>query len=366
LLARQEHLDAAMLAVPEANDPKKLRPWAVGVLSGSDLYLFDPTLGLPIPAPGGIKLGSSGQLDVRPATLAEVVADEKLLRQLDLEPSQPYPVKAADLKHVVALVEASPAYLANRMQVVQAHLAAEQAIVLSTSPTPQAAKLKAVAHVSEVRLWLLPYETLFERCRLGPQQVQQRLGLFLPFYSGVHGSLLKGRTLYLRGKLTGPQGAAAQLQKARPSESELTAAPIHEIEKRLFGRAKQDATYWLGLIAFQRANYTSAVDYFARRTLEASPQGPWTHGAHYNLARTCEALRAYEEAVARYEADAPSPAHWGSVLRARWLMAQQPAAEATPAKAEPAPPKDAIPEPEAAAPKPADAEGDEAPAGKEP
>ena len=52
------------------------------------LYLFDPKLGLPIPAPGGIAADKSGRLDVQPATLDQVVADPKLLDRLALEPTR--------------------------------------------------------------------------------------------------------------------------------------------------------------------------------------------------------------------------------------------------------------------------------------
>ena len=61
------------------------------------------------------------------------------------------------------------------------------------------------------------------------------------------------------------------------------------MEKLVYLRGKQDASYWSGLIAYQRGNYPAAVDYFARRTLEFMPDGPWTDGARYNLARTFEA-----------------------------------------------------------------------------
>ena len=63
-----------------------LRPWAIAVLIEGKLYLFDPALGLPIPAPGKIGLDRDGRLDIRPATLAEVAADDGLLRRLDRTP----------------------------------------------------------------------------------------------------------------------------------------------------------------------------------------------------------------------------------------------------------------------------------------
>ena len=59
----------------------------MGVLIGDKkkLYLFDFTLGLPIPGPGGVAADKSGQLQVFPATLDQVAADRKLLERLSLK-----------------------------------------------------------------------------------------------------------------------------------------------------------------------------------------------------------------------------------------------------------------------------------------
>ncbi len=316
LLARQQGIDAAMLAVGES-----LRSWAVGVLVDDELYLFDLALGLPIPAPDGVKLDQSGQFDIRPATLQQVVADEMLLRQLDVDESNPYPVKASDLERVVALVEASPVYLARRMEMIESRLVGKQKMVLSIDATAQAARFAACRHVSGTRLWTLPYETLLRRSQLPPEQVQKRLAALLPFYAMPGSPLRKARMLYINGDFTGTDGATVFYQHCRPANRVLAAAPIHRMEKAVYSRAKQDASYWLGLLAFQRAKYSSAADYFARRVLEASPGGPWTHGAMYNLARTYEASGRDDKAIELYRSDTNSPAYHGNVLRSRYLAA---------------------------------------------
>jgi len=61
---------------------------------------------------------------------------------------------------------------------------------------------------------------------------------------------------------------------------------------------------------------------------------PWTHGARYNLARTYEATRQYDEAVALYLGDPTSPAYHGNFLRARWLNQLRPQTNDQPPKAE--------------------------------
>jgi len=334
LLARQQGLDAAMLAIdtssaeppgagadetPPRPPADPLQPWVVGVLIEGQWYLFDPVLGLPIPGPEGVKLDESGQLDIRPATLAQVADDDTLLRRLDIGESVSYPVRASDLKRVVALVEASPTYLARRMKMVESRLAGKQRMVLSLDATALAARFAAGEHIAEARLWTHPYETLLARSRLGPEGVRSRLVDLLPYYSAPGAPLCKGRMLYLKGRFTGPHGATREFQQSRPPNRVLAAAKIHQMEKVIYLRAKQNAGYWLGLIAFQRGNYPSAIDYFLKRTLEAWPGGPWRHGAMYNLGRTYAAAGEAAKAVEIYRADAGAAGYPGNLLRAKWL-----------------------------------------------
>ena len=162
LLARQQGLDIVMLGTGDADKPVDLKPWipalvlarGVGDKKVIDLYLFDPSLGLPIPGPGGRGI----------ATLAQVAADDALLRQLDLDDQRPYPIKAADLKEVTALVEASPGYLSSRMKFLESKLGGKHRLVLSVSPQAIEEKLASASHVrSRVALWTRPYETVAVR-----------------------------------------------------------------------------------------------------------------------------------------------------------------------------------------------------------
>jgi tetratricopeptide (TPR) repeat protein len=317
------------------------------------LYLFDPGLGLPIPAPEGVKLDDAGTLDIRPATLSQVVADDGLFRALDLEELGPYPLKSADLEEVVAAVEASPAALSVRMELIQSQRAADQELVLTTRPTRQAERFQACEHVAGGRLWTVPFETVRRRSQLSAGRVRQQLLALLPFYAIPGTPLREGRLRYLKGEFGEPDGATAYLQSARlsdrelairertlaaqfgkptraayPNASELQINVLVQRQVRLemeltFLPAKRYASYWLGLIAWEGKDYRSAIDYFARRTLAASPNGPWTPGARYNLARTYEASGQPDKAIEAYQSDATSPARAGNLLRARWLKTFQ-------------------------------------------
>jgi tetratricopeptide (TPR) repeat protein len=325
----------------------------VTVLVDGKLYLFDPALGMPIPAPGPIAVAHGGQLDLRPATLAEVRADDRLLRRLDAGPAQPYWVKQADLKHVVVLVEGSPQYLAKRMKLLESHLVGKQRMTLTATPAAQAQRLKEAAGAdAAAQLWTLPYETLQRRWRLGPPGVVGQLVALMPLYARLYSSsppLYRGRVLHLKGRFEGEQGAIACYQEARPSDQEFMegfqaeAAKIGKmpkeqqlgnvVEAQLHAQAcvrgKQAASYWLGLIAFEQGNYASAIDYFDKRTLQGVRDSQWGLGACYNLGRAYEASGQPQQAKAWYQrAEAILPASYGSLLRIGWLTAPPRKAEA--------------------------------------
>ena len=358
LLLRQLDIDAALLALDEergtgdegqglgtsvpsetrggtgsANDPSEPgkpnspgkaadnppRPWCVGVLIEGNVYLFDPLLGLPIPAPDGVARDETGQLTIRPATLAEVRSDGKLLERMNAGPSRVYGVQASDLARVTVLLEASPQYLARCMKMLESRLAGDRKMVLTTSPSADARRWQEAAGLTDVQLWQHPFETLLRRSNLDRRQVQARLAALLQFYVIPAAPLYRGRTLYLKGKLVGDDGAMQYYQAARPSDAARQASSADAFVKEMLKRGKIDATYWCGLIVYQRGDYDSAVDYFMKRTLEAYPDGPWTSGARYNLARAYEASGRTERAILTYGLDARSPGYLGNLLRAKWL-----------------------------------------------
>jgi tetratricopeptide (TPR) repeat protein len=83
---------------------------------------------------------------------------------------------------------------------------------------------------------------------------------------------------------------------------------------------KQDATFWLALVAYERGNLNSAEDYLSKRILEKLPPSPWRHAALYNLAQTVEAAGQIDRAVMIYQSDPEAPDVYGRLLRARWLQ----------------------------------------------
>ncbi len=150
LLGRQQQLDIVMLAVPDPDRANQPRPWLPALLYKGQLYLFDTSLGLPIPGPDGKGV----------ATLSQAAEDESILKNLDLDDTHHYPVKAAEARQAMAYIEASPGYLSRRMKMLESQLVAQEHTVLTASPRLIAKQLKDVAHLApEIKLWSLPYET---------------------------------------------------------------------------------------------------------------------------------------------------------------------------------------------------------------
>ncbi|HET6879966.1 MAG TPA: tetratricopeptide repeat protein [Pirellulales bacterium] len=336
LMARQQGLDVVMLATGQEDAAE---PWLPALFHEGELYLFDPSLGLPIPGPEGKGI----------ATLSQVAADDSLLRHLDVDDDHRYGRSAAEIEQVTVLIEASPMYLSQRMALLESQLAGEQSVVLSVDASALADRLHEVKHVSDVRLWSLPYERLAEQALKGRKGRQKIAGDFEPFMvpfprqikkkTELTPALWKGRVLHVLGQFTGEPGAMKYYQIARPSDQDLARGPaLTAVEQEdLRGKvppdewtaagerflkiapvAKHYASYWLGLIAFERNDYKTAANYFSKRTLDVNPDTPWRSGALYNLARAEELLGRNDDAVELYR-QIESPQRHGNLLRARWL-----------------------------------------------
>jgi tetratricopeptide (TPR) repeat protein len=338
LMARQQGLDVVMLADAGGKD-ELAEPWLPALFHEGELYLFDPALGLPLPGPEGKGV----------ATLSQVVADDALLRRLDLDDEHRYGKAAADLEKVTVLIEASPMFLSQRMALLESQLAGEQSVVLSVDATALAGRLRSAKHVGEVRLWPLPFERLAEQALAGRKGRQKIAGDFEPFMVPfprplkkkieLTPALWKGRVRHVLGQFTGEQGAMKYYQLARPSDQDIARGPsLTEVEMEdLRGKvpsdewnaagqrylqiapvAKHYASYWLGLIAYERDDYKTAANYFSKRTLDVNPNTPWRSGALYNLARAEESLERHDDAIELYQ-QIESPQRHGNLLRARWL-----------------------------------------------
>ncbi len=312
-LCRQQGLDVVMLSFEAIDIPEELWAWLPALWHQGKFYLFDPRLGLPIPGPDHQGV----------ATLAEAQESEAVLRQLDVSETDRYPLTAADLQQVVALIPASSQELSWRMKQVEADLTGDQKVTLTVDPTSVADALVTSGLVREVRLWEHPLRTISRQRALSQQQakdeqVRERAVGEFGIYT-QRPKLWKGRVLHFQGTLDGPDGAKFFYRELRGlSDVQIQEANKGPREKIVISFAKMHASYWLGIATYDSGMHEASIDYLKKRTLETNPQGPWTESAQYNLARALEALDRHDEAIALYESDT-SVQNYGNRLRAKWL-----------------------------------------------
>jgi hypothetical protein len=112
-LLPQLGLDGCIVTRPQPGAEKiRQRPWAVGVLIGDEIYLFDARLGMPIPGPGARGIVS----------LAALRANPDLLVPLKIDNSHQYDVTTSDLQQSEVQVAVPLSAMAPRMSYLEALL----------------------------------------------------------------------------------------------------------------------------------------------------------------------------------------------------------------------------------------------------
>ena len=113
-----------------------------------------------------------------------------------------------------------------------------------------------------------------------------------------------------------------QSPTVRPSD--ITIAKEEPAKQEVNRLAKADASYWLGLLSYDRGNYSIAASWLGDRTLDRDPKGKWANGARYNLARAYEADGKLEESIKLLESDPEdAPQRHGNLVRAKRLKAKK-------------------------------------------
>jgi len=316
-LCRQQQLDVVMLATGG-------KFWLPALLYEGRLYLFDVRLGLPI---SGKDLGSV-------ATLAEVISDPTLLSKLDFDEENRYPITAKDLKQITAWLVASPLQLSKRALMLEQALEGDDYVVLAANTRRPAEELAKHANLGDVKLWPFPFESMLSEIEMPPAGRLRAAQRFLIFAQRPR--LWKARVMHFQGTKDipiedrndplaqpdlGHQQATGLYQHRSIRPPKVVLEKIDPTKRALYLAAKGDASYWLGLLSYDLGKYEVAKNWLAVLTLAASPDGPWTESARYNLARTLEALGDLPAAIEVLESD-DSPQRYGNLLRARQLKQQ--------------------------------------------
>ncbi|MBQ7812976.1 MAG: hypothetical protein IJ387_00605, partial [Thermoguttaceae bacterium] len=267
-LLRQHRLDAFVVR-PDGDVPADF-PLVVGVRLDGEVYLFLPEYGLPIPAADADALVLDGGLQfAKIATLAQVAADDSILRRLDL-PERPFPANSAQFQQTVALVPSSPFSTSRRALAMEREFSGTVSTVLATpfeSQKKRIAELSGVVRVERLRaanaalleqiffpfeseLLTRPYVYAFaatDNLDVSDRQSDRADDAFASgstivdaegkFRSSASGpadevgdasaggaksatvaSLWKGKILYLKGRFVDETGAAHWLQQGRVSD----------------------------------------------------------------------------------------------------------------------------------------------------
>lgn len=120
LLMKQLRIPTVVVETETKPEATGFKPLLVGVLSNGEFLLFDAALGLPIPAANE---DASTPRVIQPATLKQVLADDGLLRKLDADENEPYPLKSEHLKTAKLRLIGETSMWARRMEGLQAGLA---------------------------------------------------------------------------------------------------------------------------------------------------------------------------------------------------------------------------------------------------
>ena len=292
--------------------------WWCGAVVGEAIYLFDPTLGLPLPGPGD-----------SPATLTQIRENPKLLRQFDL-PDAPYPWDEASLRSITFEVIAGPFSLTRRAALLERNLTGDSALVLQADVDALENRLQELASPAEITLWDYPYRILLAQvAQLTHRLVQETATEFEPFV--YQPRLWKARLLHFRGHEGIERDAsranietevndhrdAGRLythKSVRPPTSLIARQPSTDTQVA-WTKAKENATYWVGLLCIDRHQPKVAIDPWLKLSEKSDT---WRQGASYNHARALEQLGETQQAIDLLEAET-SQQPLGSSVRAKLL-----------------------------------------------
>jgi hypothetical protein len=320
-LCRSQGIDAIVLRSATADDPAR-KPLLVATRVEDDWLVFEPRLGLQL-------LNAENQ----PATLAQLAADGDLIRQFDAPDGAAYPLDSSATGSWEALVVASPVQLARRSRLLQEALQGEDFVALAVDVDALAERLKQVPQIAKVALWEQPFSALAVQYAIKISLRRQCVEEFAPFAEMP--LLWKARMVHFQGDkqvraaerddpLAQPRRGHAdalryyQHPTVRPGDAAI--AKQEQAKQPVAAASKAAASYWLGLLSYDRGNYDVAADWLGVRTPAADEDGRWADGTRYNLARTQQAAGRLDEAAKTLEATpAPSPCRDGNLLLARRL-----------------------------------------------
>lgn len=346
----QIDLPAVMLATGEEKTP-----WAVGVLIGEELFLFDTKMGLPIPGKNSTDI----------ATLSEVMADPSLLSKLDLSVKESladdtkYWATEDDLKKLTGLVYWNPLSASRRVAVLEDALGQDQRLLLVQRADETIAKLPKLDNVTwepwDISLKTAQFRKILRESMpkaVSDDRLAQKLGWYFPEegYVMLFTNYRTARARFLRGKferpkqeLTAPKRDAIEsfamlmyddsdisgLQSNRNlqimigarKEGQTPAEWEQDIKSRQaqMRLVRRDAGLFMCQAHFDHGNVSTTANWVPR-LLDEQDVDRWAGALNYLNGRSMEARHQYDEAIEQYKAEGPQ--QHGNLIRARLLKEQ--------------------------------------------
>jgi len=317
-LLRQTAIDAVILRPASTKSGDAPPRWLIGALVDKQIYLFDPTLGWPIPSPAD--KGTTAAVESA-ATLAEVLADDKLLRKLDVSADKPYPLHSTDLKSARAEMITSSRYSSPRIRRLESFLSGDRSVTIYVRLGDIGSRPGLVSRVAnagagvwkkaDVTIWDYPDHQTAAIDHLEANMANFHNFLWLPFQGPVTAEFdkekmklnispgsrkqIKSRIAQLLGDFPGAvrnyllvqldelppvmplppeMQAAVRAQQQKPQEGPI-GIPVPQLAFATNFRAAEDAKFWMAVCQLEQNMLepaTETLDAYWRRYIEG---GKW-------------------------------------------------------------------------------------------
>ncbi|MGL4943448.1 MAG: tetratricopeptide repeat protein [Thermoguttaceae bacterium] len=318
-LLRQQRIEACLLSIPDSATSRS-QLWCVGVLIEGELYLFLVQDGLPVPGRAGVVVNENGITIPDVATLREFVGDAAIRERIVRAGESP--LTDQQLANITAHLVVTPAVSSAKMRLLEKECAGDFTMVLYTSPRETRERFGAVQNLSSVELWQRPITAVVESLRPSGVKAELMRPFSIPSMKTQKFALWRGRTLYIKGKITGQDSAASAWQDAITPDRTILDLRNSPVSTQLAGldqmlaTVNTMATYWLGHAAFSQGNWESARNYFEMRE-RLSRMSFSGSGRRYMLGRLDEREGKIDTAAELYRQS-------GHALRAQWLKGVSP------------------------------------------
>lgn len=377
-LLRQRNIDSVILSAPhEKGDAGDDSQFLVGVLFEKDIFLFDPTLGVPVPADAAEPKSTLPRL---PASLRQVQRDPDLLTAIARDSSGQFTITTEILKSPRVELICHSEQLSTRMKRLQPELSGEYSAVVSDSLEDlddqpglwsRVAKHPAATwSADDVAIWSYPEIVRESAAQMTSEQQKElaklsaslgapiRIQRFVgqgedkPFnleFAKPERALMKRRMEHVIGRWTQavPGYLAAQLYEVDPPTSKdlemvapggkskekvavATAAESRSLRflmmqpqyapiRKVHLLAGDDACFWLAQCQFEQNKLESVVDQ-CRIYADQHSSGGWVAANQSLMAVALAKQKKLKEAIrALKEIGEDDPLSAGSrVLIARW------------------------------------------------